>query len=130
MRALSREPREFQSRHGFGFQRVTEVVRPLVSTLDVAVFQDHIVRVAHAEARVAVRPNARIDRRGPVVEQTSGAPGPRVRTVARKDSPLEDFEFKTPEIDSKMAVSTHIKTADGSVVTQKDCRSVTGVGEK
>jgi hypothetical protein len=57
-----------------------------------------------------------------------------------KDSPLENFEFKNLDIEAKIAgsiqyadhwtfVNTHIKTADGSVVTLKDCRSVTGLAE-
>jgi hypothetical protein len=55
-----------------------------------------------------------------------------------KDSPLLNFEFKNLEIDAKTAGSiqyadhwtfanTHIKTADGSVVTLKDCHNVTGL---
>jgi hypothetical protein len=58
-----------------------------------------------------------------------------------KDAPLENFEFKNLEIDAKSAgaiefadhwtfANTHIRTADGSVVTLKDSRSVTGLAEK
>ena len=58
-----------------------------------------------------------------------------------KDSPLQNFEFKNLDIEAKIAgsiqyaadwnfVDTHIRTADGSVVTLKDCQSVTGLAEK
>jgi hypothetical protein len=58
-----------------------------------------------------------------------------------KDSPLQNFEFKNLDIEAKVAgsiqyaadwtfVDTHIRTADGSLVTLKDCRSVTGLAEK
>jgi len=55
-----------------------------------------------------------------------------------KNSPLENFEFQNLEIDARSAgsiqdadhwtfVNTHIKTADASVVTLKDCRNVRGL---
>jgi polygalacturonase len=58
-----------------------------------------------------------------------------------KNSPLENFKFKNLEIDALSAgriqyadhwtfVTTHIKTADGSVVKLQDCGSVTGLGGK
>jgi polygalacturonase len=57
------------------------------------------------------------------------------------DAPLLDFEFKNVEIEAKTAGSiqnaenwsftgTRIKTADGSLVTLKDCRGVTGLPER
>jgi hypothetical protein len=60
---------------------------------------------------------------------------------AYKDAPLENFKFKDLEIEAKTAgsiqdavnwifVNTHIKSADGSRVTVKDSRDVTGLEEE
>ena len=61
--------------------------------------------------------------------------------AAYKDAPLENFKFKNLEIEAQEAggiqdavnwifVNTHIKSADGSRVTVKDSRGVTGLVEE
>jgi len=60
---------------------------------------------------------------------------------AYKGARVENFKFKDLEIEAKTAgsiqdavnwifVNTHIKSADGSRVTVKDSRDVTGLEEK
>jgi hypothetical protein len=61
--------------------------------------------------------------------------------AAYKDAPLENFKFKNLEIEAQEAggiqdavnwifVNTHIRSADGSRVTVKDSRGVTGLVEE
>ena len=61
--------------------------------------------------------------------------------AAYKDAPLENFKFKNLEIEAQEAggiqdavnwifVNAHIKSADGSRVTVKDSRGVTGLSEE
>jgi polygalacturonase len=63
-----------------------------------------------------------------------------IAAAAYKDAPLENFKFKNLEIEAQTAggiqdavnwifVNTHIKSADGSRVTVKDSRGVTGLAE-
>jgi hypothetical protein len=63
-----------------------------------------------------------------------------IAAAAYKEAPLENFKFKNLEIEAQTAgsiqdavnwsfVNTLIKTADGSRVTVKDSRGVTGLAE-